>query len=289
MNRFHRRLFLAAALLLGTTALITACSPVAVLNNTTNLSGLWVARDLPYGPAPRNVLDIYAPPGASNRPVVLFIHGGSWTSSGKDQHVFVGDSLARAGYVTAVMNYRLAPQHRWPEYIRDAAQALKWLQDNASRYGGDGQRLYVVGHSAGAFNAVDVVDTPNWLAEAGVKAGTVRGVVGIAGPYDYDFRQFPSKNAFPMGADPVNIMPSYHVRPDAPPNLLLVAGNDQTVDPSNGVKMAAALKAAGVPYRLEVLPGLNHITVVGALSRRLTFLGDTRKAVLDFLNAQEQR
>ena len=289
MNRSYRRLVLAAALLIGGAALITACSPVSLLNNTTNLGGLGVARNLHYGPATRNVLDIYAPAGAKNRPVVLFIHGGSWDSGSKDEYVFAGDSLARGGYVTAVMSYRLAPQHRWPEYIKDAAQALKWLQDNASRFGGNPDRLYVVGHSAGAFNAVDVVDTPNWLSEAGVKTGTVRGVVGIAGPYDYDFRQFPSKTAFPAGADPVNIMPSYHVRADAPPTLLLVAANDTTVDPANGQKMAAALKAAGVPYRLEVLPGLNHITVVGALSRHLTFLGDTRKAVLDFLNAQEQR
>ncbi len=288
-----RRLFVFPVLLALGVAL-TACNPVATLNNTTSLSGLNVTRNLHYGPDVRNVLDIYAPPqtaeaSSSLKPVVLFIHGGSWTSGGKDEYVFAGESLARAGYVTAVMSYRLAPLHPYPDYIQDAAQALRWLQDNAAKYGGNGQRLYVVGHSAGAFNAVEVVDNARWLTEAGVNINTVHGVVGIAGPYDYDFRKFPSKNAFPADGDPANIMPSRHVRPDAPPNLLLVAANDTTVDPDNGERMKAALQAANVPYTYTVLPGLNHITIVGALSRHLTFLGGTRKAVLDFLAAQENR
>ena len=98
-----------------------------------------------------------------------------------------------------------------------------------------------------------------------------------------------SQEAFPAGGDPANIMPSRHVRADAPPQLLLVAANDTTVDPDNGERMKAALQAANVPYTYTVLPGLNHITVVAALARNLTFLGGTRKAVLDFLAAQEQK
>lgn len=286
-----KRRFLAVPLLLTLGLAVTACSPVATLNSATDLSGLKVTRNLAYGPDQRNVLDLYAPTNAAGRakPVVLFIHGGSWDSGSKDEYVFVGESLARAGYLTAVMSYRLAPQNSYPAYIQDGAQALKWLQDNAAKYGGNGQRLYVVGHSAGAFNAVDLVDDGTFLSDAGVQAGTVRGVVGISGPYDYDFREFPSKTAFPAGSDPEQIMPTHHVRPDAPPNLLLVAGNDQTVDPSNGEKMKAALEAAGVPYTYTILPGLSHINIVAALSRRLTFLGGTRQAVLAFLDAQEQK
>ena len=128
---------------------------------------------------------------------------------------------------------------------------------------------------------------PAGLSEAGVPIASVRGVIGIAGPYDYDFRTYPSKNAFPQGGDPANIMPSRHVRPDAPPHLLLVAANDTTVAPENGEKMKAALQAAGVPLTYTVLPGLNHTTIVGALARHLTFLGGTRKAVLDFLAQRE--
>ena len=271
-------------------ALLSACNPAAPVNAVVNLTGLKVTRDLKYGPDARNVLDLYEPEGGgANRPVVLFIHGGSWSGGSKAEYVFVGDSLARAGYVTAVMNYRLAPRHPYPDYVQDGALALRWLQDNASRYGGNGARLYVMGHSAGAFNAVELVDNERWLREAGVPIANVKAVVGIAGPYDYDFRQFKSRTAFPAGGDPANIMPSRHVREGAPPHLLLVAGNDGTVDPSNGLKMKAALEARKIPLTFTVLPGVNHITVIGAMSRNLTFLGGTRKAVLDYLAIQERQ
>ncbi|WP_293913254.1 alpha/beta hydrolase [Deinococcus sp.] len=285
-----RRLTISLTLLALGGAVLTACNPAIPVNAAVNLSGLKVSRDLKYGPDVRNVLDVYEPQGGGqNRPVVLFIHGGSWNSGSKAEYVFVGESLARAGYVTAVMNYRLAPLHPYPDYVQDGAQALRWLQDNAGKYGGNGTRLYVMGHSAGAFNAVELVDNERWLREAGVPISNVRAVVGIAGPYDYDFRQFKSRTAFPAGGDPADIMPSRHVRADAPPHLLLVAANDTTVDPSNGLKMKAALDAKNIPLTFTVLPGLNHITIVGAMSRNLTFLGGTRQAVLDYLDAQEKK
>ncbi|GGO29163.1 alpha/beta hydrolase [Deinococcus humi] len=272
-----------AAALLGLT--LAACSPQNTLNAVTSTRGLNVTQNVRYGPAPRNVMDVYAPQNVQNAPVVLFIHGGSWQGGDKEGHKFVGVSLARAGYVTGVMNYRLAPEHRYPDYVQDAAAALKALRDQARSYGGSPDNLFVMGHSAGGFNAVEVVDNARWLGEAGVPIGAVRGMIGVAGPYSYDFRQFPSKVAFPPDGNPDNIMPDRHVRPDAPPNLLLVAANDQTVDPYNAVNMEAALKEAGVPVRRTVLPGLNHITVIAAMAQPLTFLGDTRQQVIDFIEA----
>ncbi|CAM3892409.1 alpha/beta hydrolase [Deinococcus frigens] len=272
-----------AAVALG--LLLAACSPQNTLNVVTFTGGLKVSQNVPYGPAPRNTMDIYAPENAQNAPVVLFIHGGSWQGGDKDGHKFVGVSLARAGYVTGVMNYRLAPEHRYPEYVQDAAAALKVLRDSAQRSGGNPDNLFVMGHSAGAFNAVEVVDNARWLREAGVPISAVRGVIGVAGPYSYDFRQFSSKVAFPPEGNPDDIMPDRHVRPDAPPHLLLVAANDTTVNPYNGVNMQAALKKAGVPSELKVLPGLNHITVIAAVAQPLTFLGGTRQQVTDFIEA----
>lgn len=283
-RKFPRAAGLAlAAATLGLT--LAACSPQNTLNAVISTRGLNVTQNLRYGPAPRNVMDVYAPQNAQNAPVVLFIHGGSWQGGDKDGHKFVGVSLARAGYVTGVMNYRLAPEHRYPDYVQDAAAALKVLRDRAQSYGGGPDNLFVMGHSAGGFNAVEVVDNARWLKEAGVPVGAVRGVIGVAGPYSYDFRQFPSRVAFPEGGDPADIMPDRHVRPDAPPNLLLVAANDTTVDPYNAVNMEAALREAGVPVTRMVLPGLNHITVIAAVAQPLTFLGGTRQAVIDFIEA----
>lgn len=283
------RRFLTVTLSAALTAvLLNACSPMNLqnaVNATNNARGLVVSRDQAYGPDIRNKLDIYAPQGAQNAPVVLFIHGGSWTSGDKSGHVFVGDSLARAGYVVGVMNYRLAPQNRYPLYVQDAALALKWLRDHAKQFGGNPDNIFVAGHSAGGFNAVEVVDNERWLREVNVPISAIRGVIGIAGPYSYDFRQFPSRNAFPEGANPDDIMPNRHVRPDAPPHLLLVAQNDRTVYPQNAIDMEAALKRAGVSVERKVLPRLDHITIMGAVARNLTFLGGTRAEIIRFIEA----
>ncbi|GBF05304.1 alpha/beta hydrolase fold-3 [Deinococcus aerius] len=285
-SAFPRRPFLPLLGVLALGAVLTACSQRSAggfLNVAISTRGLRVVTDQRYGPDARNVLDVYAPPNARNAPVVLFVHGGSWQGGDKAIYRFVGDSLARAGYVTGVMNYRLAPQNRYPTFVQDTAAALRWLRDHAKTFGGDPDDLFVVGHSAGGFNAVEAVDNERWLREAGVPISAVRGVVGIAGPYSYDFRDFPSRVAFPEGSTPDQVMPDRHVRQDAPPHLLLVAANDTTVYPQNALNMEAALKKAGVPVTRTVLPRLNHITIVAALARPLTFLGGTRQQVIDFI------
>jgi len=276
-------------LLAGGLAVLAGCSTNSVLgtlNAVAATTGLTVKRDLAYGPDARNTIDIYSPEGnPKGAPMLLFIHGGSWTNGSKNDYRFVGESFARAGYVTGVMSYRLAPQHRYPAYIQDAAQALKFMRDHAADSGGNPGQLYVMGHSAGGFNAVELVDNARWLGEVGIPVTDVKAVVGVAGPYSYDYRNLPSANAFPVGSDPADVMPSFHVRRDAPPHLLLVAANDEVVEAANADKMEAALKVAGVPVTKTVLPGLNHYTIVGSLARSLTFLGKTRQDALDFMAA----
>ncbi len=283
-----KKRILLPTLALGGALTLAACSTnatLSTLNFVAATGGLSVTRDVHYGPDVRNLLDVYRPSDAAKAPILLFIHGGSWNNGDKNDYKFVGESFARAGYVTAVMSYRLAPLHRYPAYIQDAAQALKFVRDHAADYGGNPDQLYVMGHSAGAFNAAEVVDNARWLTEAGVPIKAVKAVVGVAGPYSYDYRTLPSASAFPVGSDPADVMPSFHVRKDAPPHLLLVAANDTVVEPANGDKMEAALKAAGVPVTKTVLPGLNHYTIVGSLARSLTFLGKTRQDALDFMAA----
>ena len=287
--RLKKRLLI-AALALGGMAAFAACSPIAALNAVVSVSDLTVTRDLRYGPDARNLLDVYRPASSGTTmageraPMLLFIHGGSWTGGSKDDYKFIGESFARAGYVVAVMSYRLAPQNVYPAYIQDAAQALAWLRSHAGDYGGNPDDLFVMGHSAGAFNAVEVVDNARWLSEAGVPITAVHGVIGVAGPYSYDYRGMGTANAFPAGSDPATVMPAEHVRADAPPHLLLVAGNDTVVYPQNGERMKAALDTKKIPLTFKVLPNLDHYTIAGALARPLTFLGSARQDVLDFMS-----
>ena len=226
-----------AALAVGGIALATqqvqALSALAIVNGLTSNGGVGVSKNILYGDEPNQDLDIYYPKPLTKAmksknvtddnaindsyPMVVFVHGGSWESGSKDEYAFVGQSLAQAGYVTAVINYRKAPEHVYPDYVQDAAQAIAWSYKNAESLHADPKRLAVIGHSAGAFNAVAAVANEDFLAPYGVKPNDISAVIGIAGPYSYDFRKFSSASAFGANATPDNIMPDRNIKGAQPP------------------------------------------------------------------------
>ena len=116
-----------------------AFSALDVVNKLSRGDGVGVTKDIAYGDDALQNLDIYYPKDLAsalrgqdstsamdNYPMVVFVHGGSWQSGNKDDYAFVGESLAQAGYVTAVINYRKAPEHVYPDYVKDTAQAIAW-------------------------------------------------------------------------------------------------------------------------------------------------------------------
>jgi acetyl esterase/lipase len=149
--------------------------------------------DLRYYPGKdRHTLDLFCPEKIDRPlPVVLFVHGGTWMAGDKDFFGInrkVGQMFARSGYVTAVMNYRLSPLVQHPEHARDVARAFAWLQKNVHKYGGDPQRVVLVGHSAGGHLVSLVATDPSYLADPELKLEAVackhvRGVVGVSGVY----------------------------------------------------------------------------------------------------------
>ena len=290
-----------AALAVGGIALATqqaqALSALAVVNGITSNGGVGVSKNILYGDKPLQDLDIYYPKPlakamqskkatADNHsyPMVVFVHGGSWESGNKDEYAFVGQSLAQAGYVTAVINYRKAPEHVYPDYVQDAAQAIAWSYKNAESLHADPKRLAVIGHSAGAFNAVAAVANEDFLAPYGVKPNDISAVIGIAGPYSYDFRKFSSASAFGANATPDNIMPDRNIKGAQPPYLLLTAEKDKVVHISNTVKMTQALKAAGVKVETGEIKGASHATSIGAMAPPLRWVNNVRAQVLSYLD-----
>ena len=217
-------------------------------------------------------------------PMVVFVHGGSWESGNKDEYAFVGQSLAQAGYVTAVINYRKAPEHVYPDYVQDAAQAIAWSYNNAKSLHADPKRLAVIGHSAGAFNAVAAVANEDFLAPYGVKPKDIAAVIGIAGPYSYDFRKFSSRTAFGSDATPETVMPDRQIKGEQPPYLLLTAEKDKIVHVTNTTKMTQALKAAGVKVETGEIAGASHATSIGAMAPPLRWVNDVRAQVLSYLD-----
>lgn len=291
-----------AALAVGGIALATqqaqALSALAIVNGITSNGGVGVSKNILYGDEPNQDLDIYYPKPLAKAmnstindiaihdsyPMVVFVHGGSWESGSKDEYAFVGQSLAKAGYVTAVINYRKAPEHLYPDYVEDTAQAIAWSYKNAESLHADPKRLAVIGHSAGAFNAVAAVANEDFLAPYGVKPKDIATVIGIAGPYSYDFRKFSSRTAFGASATPETVMPDRQIKGAQPPYLLLTAEKDKVVHVTNTIKMKQALKAAGVKVETGEIAGASHATSIGAMAPPLRWVNDVRTQVLSYLD-----
>ncbi|MDP8912885.1 MAG: alpha/beta hydrolase, partial [Pseudomonadota bacterium] len=185
---------LPAFFLMALSALLAACSPLRTFNSLVpkDHGAALIERGSAYGAHPRQRLDIYRPrtsTGAkqgqaarSPLPVILFLYGGSWQSGMREGYGFAGRALAARGFLVAVPDYRLVPEVRFPAFLEDNAGALRWMRANAVRLGGDPERIVLVGHSAGAYNAAMLALDPRWLGE---DRRAVRGFVGLAGPYDF--------------------------------------------------------------------------------------------------------
>ncbi|HUL82422.1 MAG TPA: nuclear transport factor 2 family protein, partial [Gammaproteobacteria bacterium] len=246
-----------------------------------------VARDQRYGPAERNVLDVFAAPKASPdrsrlKPVVLFVHGGGFARGAKhtDGTPFydnIGVWAVAYGLVGATMNYRLAPESTWPSGIEDVGAAVKWLQTNAAQYGGDPKRIFLWGHSAGAAHVGD------YLADAATKGrdAGVAGAILTSGFYDLgkevsvwkvyygdDVAKYPERSSLP------GLVKS------ATPLLVTDAELDPDMFQAESNKLAAARAAAGKPVQRVHLAGHSHISetyAVGTADRALS------APVLDFV------
>src|SRR5579871_7014089 len=124
-------------------------------------SGYAVRRDLAYGNDPRARLDLYVPDGLSApAPVILFFYGGSWQSGTKNIYRAFGQAFASAGIIAAVADYRLYPEAKYPAFIHDGAQAFRFLRETVGGHGGDPARIFVSGHSAGAYIAAMLACDP---------------------------------------------------------------------------------------------------------------------------------
>ena len=262
-----------------------ACSPASVLNAMAPRDGVREASGLAYGAGDRHGIDVYAPDGAEQAPVVVFLYGGSWVGGDRGMYRFLGASLAAAGVVCMVPDYRVWPEVGFPGFVQDAAQAVAWARRNAAAHGGAADRLVLIGHSAGAHIATLLALDDDYLAAEGLRPATaVRGVVGLAGPYDFLPLRSPTLQAiFGPESGWAETQPVNHVAPGAPPMLLATGDADSMVLPLNTESLAARLRAVDNPVRTVTYPGLGHREIIGAFSSGLRFLAPVRRDVLRFV------
>jgi len=265
-------------------ALVSGCSATAALNALVPANTYEGREGVAYGDGPRQQLDIYRPlPGkAAAPPIVVFFYGGNWESGERENYRFVGEFLAASGAVAVIPDYRLHPQVRYPEFLKDCAAAVAWAFANARALGGDPARIYVMGHSAGAYNAAMMALDPRWL---GPQRERLAGFVGIAGPYDFLPIENPAtRRAFNWPDTPRESQPVEYVSFKGPRTLLIAASKDKLVDPArNTMGLARRLQAAGVDTTVRLLDGVSHVTVLASVAEPLKFLSPVREELRAFL------
>jgi acetyl esterase/lipase len=272
-------------------ALLAACSPLAVLNVFVP-AGDYHFATAPYGDRTRQQLDVYRPLTARGpAPVVVFLYGGSWRFGDRADYRFVGEALASRGIVAVVADYRLYPEVRYPQFVRDSAGAVAWTLREIAGYGGDPGRVFVMGHSAGAYNAAMVALDPRWLRAWGASPTMLAGWIGLAGPYDFlPIAGADIRPVFDFPDTPADSQPIAHVGPGSPPALLLAAAHDGIVDPQrNSAQLAARLGAAGDRVSLRMYDGVNHLTLIAAMATPLRALAPVLDAVTEFVAAPAPR
>jgi len=277
--RFLSSIFLALSLF--------GCSPVDVINEVVPSKGYAIKKDIAYGPARMQKLDLYIPEHPKDdAAVIVFIHGGSWQSGDRKDYLFAGQGLVSLGYYVAVVDYRLYPEVKYPDFLDDNAKALVWVYNNINRYGGNGENLYVMGHSAGAYNAAMLALEPSYLQKAGGNVGWLRGVIGLSGPYDFlPFTDAKIIDIFSTEKDLRKTQPIDYVHAKAPPFLLMTGTSDDTVSPKNSEKLAQKLKSLGEDVTFKTYEGVGHKTIMLGLATPLMWNEEVRSDIKSFVES----
>jgi acetyl esterase/lipase len=248
-----------------------------------------LARNLAYGPAARHRLDIYAPRGSGPWPVVMFVYGGSWMDGSRHNYGFVGRAIAAQGFITVIADYRLLPEVEYPGFLEDCATAFGWVADNIADYDGDAGRMALMGHSAGAYNAVMLALDPTLLKARGL-LGRLKAVVGLSGPYDFlPFDGPISLRTFGAVRQPQLTQPVNLVTAEAPPMWLANGDRDTLVGSHNAKALARHLREVGVEASETYYPTMGHAHLVMALARPLRGMAPVLAEVTAFLAGKLQR
>ena len=238
----------------------------------TDLSGKRLAlhsgigsRHVPFGPLPRQQLDIYRPNGEV-KAAILYLYGGGWVSGARWYYRLFGRAMAARGFAIVVPDYHLYPKATFPTFVEDAALAFKWTHDHVAELGGNSARLFVMGHSAGAHISTLLALDPKYLEAHALKPSAIKGLIGLAGPYTLNPLKWPGvKDIFATTAsDPNRARPIKLARADAPPMLLLHGDRDRIVKVDATVNFAAALNAAGSKAEAKIYPGIGHFEIFAA-------------------------
>jgi acetyl esterase/lipase len=219
--------------------------------------------EVDYGADPYQSLTVF-PAARPTGDVLVFFHGGGWTSGCKEWMYFMAPALAAQGITLVSAGYRLAPGHVFPAGFDDCADALAWVVRHIAAHGGDPARVFVGGHSAGGHYAALLAVSASWREARGLPARVLRGCLPVSGVYRFGagsglsvrprFLGAPDDGRAELAASPIA-----QLQPVAcPPFMVSVGGRDFPHLLAQADEMVAVLRSNGVPVQTEVLPDCDH-------------------------------
>jgi acetyl esterase/lipase len=249
--------------------------------------GVKVERDVKYGAADRNLLDVFMPQAASPpRPVMIFVHGGAFVAGNRREPgtPFFDNIMlwaVRNGFVGVNMTYRLAPQAKWPAGAEDIGSAVQWVANNIGGRGGDPARIYLMGHSAGAVHVASYVSHPEFYK---VKGGGLGGAITVSGLYDLTAMKLGDPERAYFGADPTRYAEESSLQgltTTSIPLMIVAAEMDPPVflRQFELLKDAACKRASGCARAL-ILPQHSHMSEVYSIN---TSDNQLTNEILDFV------
>ena len=271
-----------------------------LLNALAVVRGHQGRADVAYGPLERQRFEVFVPgtsiddaDQATGAPLVIFFSGGSWSMGSRRDYAFAGQALAARGFVVMVVDYRLHPEVRYPDFLKDCAQAVGYGLDHARELGADPRRVFLFGHSAGAYNAAMLALDPRWLHAVGHSPDELAGWVGLAGPYNFLPIGDPGvKLVFDWPGTSPDTQPINHVDDLAspPPAFIGAAQADSVVHPEqNSVPLAERLRARGAAVTSRSYEHVNHALLVGSLAWPLTAFAPVLDDTTAFMRAAAPR
>jgi acetyl esterase/lipase len=253
-----------------------------------------VAKDIDYGVDKgkiSNQLNVYYPVSQEKKnDVLIFIHGGSWSSGKKETYWWLGRNLARKGLVAVTINYGLAPDQQYGQMAADCANAVKWVSDHISDYGGNPKRIFLMGHSAGGHLAELINADPQYLKTAGF-TGKVSGVI-LNDAFGLDMNEYLSKAEHDDNYR--NFLRTFTANPEVwtkgsplnylgnirNPHLIFYGENTYPAIQIQSKRMFEQLTAQQVPCELLLIKNKKH---VGMISQMIFGSNPLYKTILDFI------
>ena len=225
--------------------------------------------DIAYGAAPRQRLDIFPPPaGTAAAPVAVFVHGGFWRAGDKSNFSYLAEGLRSLGAAVVIVGYPLCPVASLDEVVGSVRSAMRWIVARADEFGGDPQRLWLFGHSAGAHLVAMCCCGSG--AESEWSPPSVEGAVMLSGMYDLEPLRLCYINAqIRLDAGQVARLSPARLWAMVAGPMIIAVGDEETAEfHRQASEFAAAMASQGARAELIVVPSANHYTVVRQLAAR---------------------